>query len=705
MNAKSILNSSQKALFLLSICQITGSVTLAAQEPVETKEIAVDVVKLESTVLTGEQLSRTKQESQISVSVYSGEELENSPENDIVDILQRTANVSYLGVDNRFAIRGIGIDGIDFNGAGQLITVELDGVSTDQWSIRTGWTSTWDVEQLEILRGPQSTNQGRNALAGAIVVKTKDPTWEHEGRARVQYGTDDTTNFALAHGGPITDSLAFRVTAERDTSDGYINNTATNDDEYGGRENNLVRGKLLWQPENNDSFSILGTVRYVDSQTGVNSVADDGTYDFVNTSGFPSAIQDGIENISFSLEANADFDNDWSLSNIATYSWTDYVTRTGFDQDSTNSNLRRREADVESWTNELKVNYNSDSIQGVLGLFAGQFDENEDFGGSLVFGGNSFVIDASAPNKETNLAGFTEWDVAFFDAWTFTAGLRADYEERERISSSETTINGFSPGRQTTPAKTDYFVLLPKAAISYSFSDEMNLGFSVQRGYRAGDTDIDLATNAVNEFDPEFTWNYELAFRSLWLEERFGVNLNLFYTEWVDQQVSVNVGTFGVTQNVGESSLHGLELETYYYLLEDRSLQLFASLGLLETEFEEFNDNGTDRSGQEFTNAPNSTFTVGVSYQPEQGWFGECTMSYTNSSVGAIRNNFHLDAHYVTNARLGYRQSNWEASVFVTNLFDEEYFTRITAPGAPGVFGTVTPGAPLQAGISLDVNW
>ena len=209
-------------------------------------------------VISGEQIERTQQENLSSVAVITEDTLVT--ERRFHDLVNRTANVGLNGTDDRISIRGIALFGTGAAGEANTITIDLDGVPVDNWASYIGWSSLWDVEQVEVLRGAQSTNQGRNALAGAVVYRSAPPTWYHTGKARIFAASDETFGIAAAHGGPlVTDTLAFRISAEHETSEGFITNTTTNEDDYAGYERTVARGSLLWRPTQDESLEVLTT--------------------------------------------------------------------------------------------------------------------------------------------------------------------------------------------------------------------------------------------------------------------------------------------------------------------------------------------------------------------------------------------------------------------------------------------------------------
>ncbi|MEM6338190.1 MAG: TonB-dependent receptor, partial [Bacteroidota bacterium] len=280
---------------------------------------------------------------------------------------------------------------------------------------------------------------------------------------------------------------------------------------------------------------------------------------------------------------------------------------------------------------------------------------------------------------------------------------------------TDIVLGQLEAGVDTTLRNPDatYNALLPKVGLTYDLTRDVSIGATVQRGYRAGGAEI-LGDGSTNVYDPEYTWNYEASFRSRWLNGRLTANANFFYTDWTDQQVRLfrEGTTLTFTANAGASTLYGAELELR--AIPARGLTVFSSVGLVETEFDEFVIGERDLAGFEFPNAVGETVSVGATYESAQGFFGGFSAGYTgtyfddvNTLEGGGNDPLREAGGYtLVNARIGYvvDVSNTSARIALwsRNLLDETVELRrgFNALDQP----TVRFGLPRVVGVSVELE-
>ena len=324
---------------------------------------------LDTIVVKGEKTERDLQDTTTSVAVTTSLQIEQENLLDLHDILERTPNVATSYGARDFTIRGIG------NEAGEpnpLATVYLDGAALPAQATGSAPTDLWDVAQVEVFRGPQSTIQGQNALAGAIVIRTEDPGMDWSGRARVLLSDPADRRVAFAGGGPlIADELAFRIAVEDRRFDGFVDNITrrTGEDAI---DSTVVRAKLLWTPQALPGLTARLSFLH-DDRTGpyLYSYSRRDVPDFydnrINTSDHPNTT-DAQSKVA-TLDVRYDFGGAWSLSSVT--SWADTLMRRQYDNDNgpmpEQFGSTHEPNDVAS--QEFRLHYAGARFDGLLGLY------------------------------------------------------------------------------------------------------------------------------------------------------------------------------------------------------------------------------------------------------------------------------------------------------------------------------------------------
>ncbi|MEM8595534.1 MAG: TonB-dependent receptor [Pseudomonadota bacterium] len=670
-----------------------------------------DRIVLDELLVEGELQTRTLQDSHTSAAVITGEALEQRADFDLYDVIDRTPNVTNSLGEKGFAIRGVDQRGIGGGGTGLLVTTVVDGATlTNNRQTFFGPYSTWDLDQVEVLRGPQSTQQGRNALAGAIVLRSADPTYDFELKGRGEVANRGTFGGAIAFNAPvIEDVLAFRFSAEHLQTDGFVDNPTLGIDDYDFREQTTLRSKLRFDPS--DSFSAVLSASYVNNQGGEDLVVGDlFPDDRVNLS--DTEAVEGSEFGLFNLRMRYDINDRLTLRSETSGLISDYQRIEDSDFSAASLGFLDRRADSSSFEQQLTLSYVDDRVSAVIGGYVIDATEKSDSG--LILPG--LIVDPSAPadgvldrtiNSEIstlNYAFFGEAEIEIpelSNGFSIIAGGRYD---REAIDFSDTTIVAVNfdpsvplPPPESETSDTSFSAFLPKVGLIYDWTEDFSTGFTVQRGYRAGGTQRNALTGVLNTFDPEFTWNFELSLRSEWFGGRLTANANAFYTRWTDQQVNVlgesgNSADFN-TVNAGKSRIAGGELELRG--LPMPGLEVFGSVGVAQTEFIDFVSGSSDFSGNEFPNAPPVTAAFGGSYAFENGIVLSADANYQARSFSNADNraSTQSDGRFLVNAQLGYEAEHWGAYLYVRNLLDNDYTTQVLNDG-----DRLRTGEPLTVG-------
>ncbi|MEM8919307.1 MAG: TonB-dependent receptor [Pseudomonadota bacterium] len=688
-------------------------------------------------IVTGTKQNRTVKETVESVAVTTSADIEEKTLFNVADILQRTANVSIRGETlNDLSIRGITLTGVGNTGQGATSQVYLDGAPLSSDGNQSAF-NLWDVDQVEILRGPQSTTQGRNALAGALVIQTADPEYEFGAAARLLYGNQNQLQGSAMITGPIIrDQLAFRVAVDYREIDFEVLNvdTQTNDR---FQQALTVRGKLLLEPEFAPGLRLELVGNYTDTDFGnFNTVSppppgDPRAEDFDIFGNETFGVQ--LARLEFNTATRATVDLSYELSpnftliGIGTYENVDRDIQFGFSDRGT--------GDTDTYSGEVRLAIDYGNITGWLGGY--YFDQSTDGTTNIVFRPavlglpvdpvDSLLTFLSATDASTeNFAIFGDATIELTERLRFNIGARYDSETVKLATAQNITadppnctIAPFIPGlgglpctvlvptTMEPPQETDFDAFLPRASIAFDVSPNLTLGLLVARGYRAGGSFIfadpsNPGVVEVRSFDPEFLTNYELSLRSSVPSLGLTINANAFYTNWTDQQVTIP-GEAGLAfnsdiVNAGSSELYGLEIEANAEITSE--FNVFASLGLLQTEFTDFPfaamGEFENLAGNEFNNAPNVTVSFGFAYNGDNGLFFSGNGTISDGGFTDVTNlkNEETDDYALFNARVGYRFGPMEIAAFVDNIFDERYVQNARLQIVNTTTGAIGPRNP-----------
>ncbi|MGB1581222.1 MAG: TonB-dependent receptor, partial [Nevskiales bacterium] len=623
---------------------------------------------LDTVVVTGEKLGRSLQDTASSVSITTEAELEDYGDEGLEDVAERTANVTTSG-QGELSIRGVSATGAEGLGGGSpVISTYLDGVPVDNFGVASNVFDSFDMEQIEILRGPQSTSLGRNVLAGAVVAVSRDPTAYWDARTRIRAADLGTRQYAFAGGGPLSENLAFRLTANYRETDGFLTNTTLNDDRWGAEEQKLLRGKLAWSPELLPGLDLLltGARTGRDGRRSLNIEQNsDGDSARRTATNNEDPSPNYAESDLWSLRASYPLNEYTTLTATSGYIDTRWEERLDYDQSDYDGGVGYFDQHNRNYSQEIRLNIKDwGRWTGVVGIYAGRFLSEALYANNGVRISGSEILPVPLvgdlveisidqyndfSDEADNLALFTEFDYAATERLTLTLGLRYDTEERAAINdyaisradgylvpggplteleilgqlfTSLGTVDlipllgaGLTPNPSTNGAQTaeaEYDALLPKLGLRYQLTDIWTAVATYAEAYRAGGAEVNSSDATINEFEPEFTKNYEVGLRAYWPEQNIRFSLNAYSVDWEDQQVQVPTtdGINFITQNAANSTLYGGELEASWQL--NRAWNLYLSYGYSRTEFEEYRTASDDYSGNAFVQAPENSGSIGA---------------------------------------------------------------------------------------------
>ncbi|MCF4980858.1 energy transducer TonB [Pseudomonas sp. ICMP 8385] len=667
-----------------AICLCNGA---WAAEPASALEIAPITV-------TGEKINRTLEQTQSSVVVVTEQQLRDKQDRDLVDVLARTPGVYNQSGNENWGIRGVPVSGFDDQGPATLngaVSVFVDGAVQPNRALTLSPMPLWDVDQVEVFLGPQSTTQGRNSLAGAVVIQTRNPTFEPSFAARTNMGNYGERGAAVAGGGAlVADKIAGRIAVDYQEGDGYIDNVALHDDANPTRTGN-ARGKLLILP--NDDLDVLLTYAHGESRKGDNSAMrqNDKIRYYKMTSN--TKAYDKLEQDTLSAKVDYRLDDNWSLTSLTANTRSDYDARLDFDQSADANQVVLRTQDGDLFSQELRLNYSGDTVKSFVGAYYGHNTNN--FHDRLLFDNVLFGTAKGETTLESK-AVFGEINWTFAPRWTLITGLRYDHETNDTDIKQD---DFSSPGKVSK----SFDALLPKLGLDFELAANQYLGVMVQKGYRGGGVNV-RAGGGHEGYDPEYTTNYELSYRGSFFDKTLRTRANLYYTDWKDQQVSVLERNTDFVQvfNAGSSDIKGLEV----FVEKDLGEQLTLTAGgsITAGKYKDFvTGDGRDMSGEAFLYSPKYKLSLGGLYR----WNDRLTLNtdlvyqstapseYEFDTAGKVTGERRSDNYWLVNFNTEYKVTrNVAVSGFVKNAFDKAYITNnrsgdIVDVGAPRTVGLV----------------
>jgi len=629
-----------------------------------------------------------------SVAVVDAQVMEEEQIRSVRDTFRRMGNVmDNAWSDAGFSIRGMSSEGFVPGGAA-VASLYVDGVVQSMNSVRRGARGTWDVEQVEVYRGPQSTVSGRAAMAGAIYIKTKDPVFEREAALSGTAGTDHLGGTAFMVNQPFaSDQVALRVTGEfeRKTNDINYPNYAGYEkyDDFRDSSYFNIRGKVLIQPKAlEDTQALLSysvardapTPRDIGTSAGV--ALTDNRGDF-NQATYTEVRQNTVHNLG--LEITQDLSHALTLTSLTGSSFSETVRPSINESSAGEINVVNGHQKDVMVSQELRLNYEGREWDWILGLYGNMEKYDTDF--SRVLGGAR--LDQNDVHRDTyNAALFGETSWEFLPSWTATLGGRLDHTSVDFMQSTYRTQPLTAATNQLNKFGKEINELnfVPKIGLAKDLAEGHVVGLTYSEGFRTGGTGLNSSTNTVYSYDPEKAKSYEAYYKGHFLDGRLALNSNLFYTEYQDLQVEMrlnpNDSLSREVTNAASAKSYGFEIEPSAQLTD--ALSAFLSVGYLHTAFKEFNHaTYGDLSGKAFPEAPELTLALGGQYKFDSGLRVGGDAKYTShhySSLGTPPLD-SVGSRTIVNAQIGYDIDDWEFTLFAENLFDRRYFTYYESTG------------------------
>lgn len=663
-------------------------------------EPAVDKGETEEIVVTGERVPRSLKDTASSVLATTGREIEAQAADRIDQLLAQIPNVQLGSGTEAPAIRGQDSTGVVrelfafLGGTRPRATMTIDGRGVTFTEYINGAASAWDIDRLEVFRSPQTTTQGRNSIAGAIFVNSRDPTYQPEARVRGIVGNLGTRQISTVLSGPIvTDQLALRVAGDlklgRNSSkmaDGILGTDIDRDD------HGLMRVKLLAEPRELPGLRMEATYVHSESQApqfeGVRTpFKRRRVLSFEQTNG---VIRTNVDSITGLI----DHALSPSLSSQTTLSYGDVVIRRfGL------PGLGRTRNHSQDFSAETVLQWKSGEtihlVGGVHYLTIRQRQRIDITGLRIGTGGFK--------DRQHSLGLFGEASWRPTPRLAITAGLRHQRDRQDRVGQ----VGPVGPGIRVDYDET-FQAWLPKLSLAYDIDDDATVGLLVQRAYNPGGTTVNLATRRQDDFSAERLWNYEAFARVRFAGARGRLSANMFYNDIEDAQRPQTIefiapngvpATTVQIDNAPSARAYGAEVELGWRATDRMSLRL--GVGLLGTKIRRTLSLKDALLGKEFQRSPTFSATAAIDWRPIDALQLSAQMRTGSDyfSDDANTPSRRIDGYTVVNARAAYTIGRVTAFGYVRNLFDNFYLTHLFSP----TLGTA--GDPREFGVGLEARF
>ena len=641
-----------------------------------------------------------------SVTVLDANLIQQKNAQHLEDILFNAPNVNFSSGASRarfYQIRGIGERGQFSEPLNSSVGVIIDGVD---FSGIGNAALLYDVEQVEVLLGPQGTRYGSNALAGLINLQSKAPTNETSYGLQLEKANHNSSGLAGYLSGSVSKQLRYRLSAQNLKSDGFNTNQFLLQ-ETNQRDEGIVRGKLDWSLS--DYVQLAVTASTIDIDNGYDAFSLDNVRDTLSDQPGFDRQQSDILSTKLSLtqfeqfkvealfgyadsETEYAYDEDWVFSGFHTwgYSSTDQYFR---DRETASAELRFVSSD-----SGLIF---SDTSDWVFGLYSLQ----QKVGLRRVY--TFLPTDFSSRYDINRFAVYGEINFDLNNNWSLSLGFRGENFDATYFDSN--AVN-FSP---------DENLYGGKLTLNYRTLRNSLLYASISRGYKTGGFNTDGSLDSdLREFNAEELMNYEFGFKGTLYNDQLQTQLALFFMDRDDVQISSSVVRtradsssefIDYVGNAAAGSNYGLEISAKFQATDNAVFH--GSLGLLKTEYKNFiNSAGDNLGGRQQAHAPEYQYTLGVDIRISSELELDVNIQGKDSFYFSDSHSVRSKDYNLVNASLSYSWNEWQLTLWGRNLSDEDYSVRgfffgndprdnYTAKGYTQL------GEPMRYGLTLNMDF
>jgi len=667
-----------------------------------------EVRTLEEVIITAQKREQSLQDVPVTVSAFSGDFVEESGVRDIRDIAGLTPNMSIKSrgeTESTVFMRGIGslAPGI---GADPAVGIFIDGMTASRGTNATA--AFFDVERVEVVKGPQGTLFGRNASAGAIAIITNkaelDSNYGH-----VMLGVGDQGQFRGQFVGNLSagENWAFRIGGNYNTRDGLYENTFTGQDVL---DQNTANLRLAASGIVSDNWEMDFMLEAVNAKNNDVIVTDaDAFADTISQNKAPRKQE--LKSSRFIWTNKWNIAESMDLTSITGYYDHDaWVTPVDADEIDVPAVTFMEPQTNTTWSQELRLNGSTERMDWFVG--ASYLKEELGFSTDLnyeedivldIFGAGFLCSEPDLPtctnqseipfgeNDVTSTAIYGDMTFALTDTVGLTVGARYTKDKKKMFYDNPATdgVLGAIDGQIFGPitdghvyASDSWSSFDPRIALDWDFSDSSTLFVNVASGYKSGGLNRQVNTflpeeQILNPFDEETVMSYEIGTKSKFMDGRASLNVSAFYNDYKDFQLETLVDLVPEIFNIGDVVTSGIEFEGK--IMATENLQLAATYAYLDSEVK--NSLDADAEGKRTPNAPKHSASAQAHYyiDTDSGeWKLSGTWMYSDTFWFDIYNTLDQPSYNLFNLRAGYEagSGNWGVAGFIDNATDEEYYTE-----------------------------
>jgi len=643
-----------------------------------TKAASPKNVLLDTVTVTAQKTEENIQDVPISMSVFDAFSLEDKSIDTVEDIGKYTPGLQIMsGAALKAApsMRGLYSN---YTTRSSVAGLFVDGIPITRG---TGFDETLlDVERVEVLKGPQGTLYGKNTEVGAVSVITKKPDNETRGKVKGTLGSDGKQEYIFNISGPVVkDKFYIGVAGKHYEKDGYIKNINTGEDED-DREHNYGKINLRYTPTDNLEFSLISSrIKYNDGGTAIGTKK---TNEREVTSDFETFNHSDV--FMSSLNVTYHFNQKVSLSSISSH--REHKEEKSDDFDYTDNYAKKyhvvNDNNYKTFSQELRINYEADTIKLVAGLFydTADIDYNKN-----IDKWNSSSI--KLQNLDSDSLGiFSHLTYNINDKLSILGGLRFDNDKQTYKDSTQTI-------------EYDKNEISPKVGLTYDLSKDMMSYVTIAKGYRSGGFNIFAPADYSKTFDTETLYSYEIGFKGTSLDNRLFFDIAFYYMDINDMQVDEYVEASTVIKtNAAKATSKGIEASLNFRASDN--ITLFAGASYNDIKFDKYHNGYTDYSGNRTGMAPKYDFNIGATYRADSGYYASADITGFGKTYLDSANEYTQDAYELVNAKIGYEQKNYDIYLYAKNLFDEKYDSN---GSYSGTYYSYSP--PREIGVQLSYRF